>query len=60
MTQTTIKNLKKGEFFRFKNDENAPLWVRYEYNRSYKQYEAYRYEDTNHFVICKPERKVFI
>lgn len=60
MIQISIKNLKKGEFFRLKNDENAPLWVRSEYNRTDKKYESYKYDDTNHFIYCKSDRKVFI
>lgn len=60
MTQTTIKKLKRGEFFRFINDENAPLWVRSAFNRIDKNYECYRYDDVNHCVYCKAERKIWI
>lgn len=60
MTQTTIKYLAKGEFFRFKDSENAPLWVRSEYNRTDKNYKCYRYEDTNHCIYCKSDRKIWI
>lgn len=60
MEATTIKQVKKGDYFRFKDDENAPIWVRSDYNRSTKKYECYKYEDVNHFLECKGERKVYL
>lgn len=60
MEATTIKQVKKGDYFRLRDDENAPIWVRSEYNRSTKKYECYKYEDVNHFLECKGERKVYL
>ena len=32
-----LKNVKKGDLFRLKDTDNAPVWVRGEYVRSEKQ-----------------------
>lgn len=48
-----IKNVKQGETFRLKCDENAPLWVRDHYDRSSKKFCIHKYDDVNHFIMRK-------
>lgn len=60
MTATTIKQVKKGDFFRLTNNENAPLWVRGYYYAPDKVYECYKYDDVNHEGFFKGTRKVWI
>ena len=59
MTTTTIKQVKKGDFFRLTNNENAPLWVRGYYYAPGKVYECYKYDDVNHEAFFKGDRKVW-
>lgn len=51
--QIQLKDVKKDDFFRFKNDENAPLWVRDHYDRSSKKFCIHKYDDVNHFIMRK-------
>ena len=44
----TLKNVKKGDFFRLNDTEKAPVWVKGDYLRSEKAYECYKYEDCMH------------
>lgn len=43
-----LKDLKKGDFFKLKDSETAPVWVRGEYVRSEKRYSTHQFNDTNH------------
>lgn len=60
MKEITIRELKKGEFFRLSASESAPVWVKGYYIASEKKYEAYKYEDTNRETFLKGNRKVFV
>lgn len=55
-----LKNVKRDELFRLSTSENAPLWVRGEYDRAEKKYECYKYDDINHFSYFKGTRNVFV
>lgn len=59
MTQTTIKQVRKGGFFRLVNNECAPLWVRGYYYAPDKVYECYMYDDVNHEHFWKGTKKVW-
>lgn len=52
-----ISDLKKGDLFRLKDSETAPVWVRGEYIPSERKYSTYKYDDVNHerFVPGKVE-----
>ena len=52
-----IKELKKGELFRFKDSTTSSVWVRGEYIPSERKYSIYKHEDVNHerFVTGKVE-----
>ncbi|MDC1809088.1 hypothetical protein POZ03_01270 [Bacteroides uniformis] len=58
--QKTIRELKKGEFFRLKDSDTAPVWVRDEYIPSLKKYSTYKFDDINHEHPLKGSIKVFI
>lgn len=60
MRKTELKNVKRDEFFRLANSENAPLWMRGEYDRSRKKYECYKFDDINHWVDFRGVRLVFV
>lgn len=60
METKTIRNLKKGEFFRLSDRDCAPVWVRGEYVREVKRYSTYKYDDVNHEQLLKGNRKVFV
>lgn len=46
MIQTVIKNVKNGEFIRFKDSESSPMWIRENYERSCRKYSLISYEDS--------------
>lgn len=60
MKQIELKTLKSGEYFRLKNNEIAPLWVRGEYERSSRKYSTYKYDDVNHETLRKGSVKVWV
>lgn len=43
-----IRELKQGEFFKLKDTESAPVWVRDEYDKSSRKYWIYKFDDVNH------------
>lgn len=54
MEKKTIKELKKGEFFTRKPIENPTekqVWIRGDYDRSAKGYEATRFDDISYSVV---------
>lgn len=60
MTKTTIKELKRGDFFRLKETDTAPVWVRDDYVRTPRKYYGYKWEDVNHGREFKNSQVVFI
>ncbi|WP_288612652.1 hypothetical protein [uncultured Bacteroides sp.] len=59
MEPKTIRELKKGEFFRLTAGENAPVWVRGKYVREARKYSVYKYDDTNHERFFPGNKAVF-
>ena len=59
MTSKKIKELKKGEFFRLKDSDSSPVWIKGEYVRSDKKYGTYKFEDVNHERLLSPDKIVF-
>ena len=60
MKETTIKQIKQGEFFKLQPTESAPVWVRGYYCREDKTFEAYKWDDTNHEAFFKGTKRVFV
>jgi hypothetical protein len=59
MTQATIKEVKKGEFFKRKEDAQT-VYVRGNYDASSKTFSAYKFDDINSEIFIKPSKIVFI
>lgn len=55
-----ISELKKGEYFKLRDSNTAPIWVRGEYSRQAKKYSIYRFENVNHERLVSGETKVFV
>ena len=60
MKQTELRNVKHGGFFRLSNSETAPVWVRGDYNRASKKFEAYKYDNVNYWNEFRGSRIVFV
>lgn len=62
MEKKTIKQLKKGTYFRLVDKENAPLWVRGQFVRNDKlnRYSCFRYDDVNYEKFFNGETEVFV
>lgn len=56
----SIRKLKKGELFRLKDSDTAPVWVRGKYVPSEKKFSTYQYDDVNHERLCKGETEVYV
>ena len=56
----SIRKLKKGEFFRLKDSDMAPVWIRGEYVPSEKKFSTHKYDDVNHERLCKGETEVYV
>lgn len=62
METTTIKQLKKGDFFSLKPCEETKesnVWVRGSYDRSTKTFECYKFEDISHTHFFKANKVVY-
>lgn len=58
-TQKTIREIKKGDFFRFKESDTAPVWVRDEFLPAVKKFSTHRFDDMNHERLFNGDTKVF-
>lgn len=53
---TTLKELKKGDYFKLK--PNGRVYVRSDYDRSTKKYEYYDFDDVNIWHQTKGSKEV--
>ena len=55
MSTQTVSNLKPGDYFRFITFKGVanPVYVRGEYDRSFKRYTVTKFDDTNHERFAK-------
>lgn len=60
MSNKELRQLKKGDFFRVKESETAPVWVRGEYIPEAKRYSTHKFDDTNHEVLRKGTAQVYV
>lgn len=58
-SRQSIRELKKGEFFRLRESDTAPVWVRGEYVPAVKKISTYKFEDVNHERLLKGNTIVF-
>lgn len=62
--KTTLKEIKKGEFFTLKDyGDNPPetaVYIRRGYDREEKKYECEKFCDFNHVSYLKGSRTVYI
>lgn len=66
MTPTTIKELKRGEYFCIREYDDSTtevkssaVWIRGEYIPSEKKISCYRFDDVNDERFFKGDKKVF-
>jgi len=60
MKKVTINSIKQGEYFKFKETETSPVWIRGYYERTSRKYECYKYDDVNHERFINGNTEVFI
>lgn len=58
--KSKIRNINMGQYFRLKDTETAPVWVRGEYVRSEKKYSCTKFDDCNHEKLMKPTQDIYI
>lgn len=58
--QKTIRELKKGEFFRLKDSDTAPVWIRGGYIPSEKKFSTYKFDDVMKQQVRKGGTMVFV
>ena len=57
-----VKNLKRGDYFTKKQIEfpkENQVWIRGDYDRTEKKYEAYRFDDVNTWCYLKGDKEVY-
>lgn len=57
-----IRDLKIGEFFRLKDSETAPVWIREEYDRTdgVNKYLCGKFDDISHGHHWSGDKEVFV
>ena len=59
MKKIELKKIKFGGLFRLSCSEDAPVWIRDEYDRSERKYLCYKYDDVNHWAYMRSARCVY-
>ena len=63
-TEVEIREIAAGEFFTLRDYGESPdesrVYIRGDYDRSEKKYEAVKFNDCNHYTYLKPTRKVYV
>jgi hypothetical protein len=60
MKATILKNVKKGEVFKFRPSETAKVYVRDDYDRESKKYEYYNYFNIGDWNLRKGTCIVYV
>lgn len=55
---TTIKSLKRGDFFKLSDKPNATVYIRGDYDKSERKYECYKFYDVNDFTYKNGNKTV--
>ena len=58
--KTTLKEVKKGEFFRLTDSDTATVYIKGDYDRSEKKYEVSKFYDMNDIKFMNGTRTVYI
>ncbi len=59
MQKIELRKLGRGDLFRLAGNDDAPVWVRDEYDRSERKYLCYKYDDVNHWAYMRSARGVY-
>lgn len=58
--QKTIRELKRGDFFRLRNSDTSSVWVRGDYDPALRKYSTHKFDDINHERFMKGKTFVFV
>ena len=59
MQKIELRKLCRGDLFRLAGNDDAPVWVRDEYDRSEKKYLCDKWDDVNHWTYMRSVRGVY-
>lgn len=59
MQKIELRKLGRGDLFRLAGNDDAPVWVRDEYDRSERKYLCYKWDDVNHCTYMRSVRAVY-
>ena len=59
MQKIELRKLGSGDLFRLAGNDDAPVWVRDEYDRSERKYLCYKWDDVNHWSYMRSSRGVY-
>ena len=59
MQKIELRKLGRGGLFRLACNEDAPVWVRDEYDMSERKYLCYKWDDVNHWAYMRSARGVY-
>ena len=59
MQKIELRKLGRGDLFRLAGNDDAPVWVRDEYDRSERKYLCYKWDDVNHWAYMRSDRGVY-
>ena len=54
-----MQKIGRGDLFRLAGNDDAPVWVRDEYDRSERKYLCYKWDDVNHWTYMRSARGVY-
>lgn len=59
MQKIELRKLGRGGLFRLAGNDDAPVWVRDEYDMSERKYLCYKWDDVNHWSYMRSSRGVY-
>ena len=59
MQKIELRKLGRGDLFRLAGNDDAPVWVRDEYDRSERKYLCYKWDDVNNWAYMRSARGVY-
>lgn len=63
MESKQLRKVKKGEFFKLKESETAPVWIKtgcWTRQGGKTKYECEQFEDAGHCNFCSADRIVYV